>query len=102
MDGPTEVDFVIDTGFAGDLSLPASLAFRLHGSRLRNVLRRMADGRLVECPAFKLNVRWNESDRVVDVIVLAGPPLLGTDFFEGCIMHTEMWQGGSVELELPE
>ena len=101
IDGPARIEFIVDTGFEGYLTVPASLAFRLSAGPYRDTIRSMADGSDLECPAFDLSFTWNGEERVVEVIILAGKPLLGTELLEGCSLHVDIWHGGPVEIEMP-
>ncbi|HZP83346.1 MAG TPA: hypothetical protein VFB21_17010 [Chthonomonadaceae bacterium] len=72
------VDFVVDTGFNGYLALPQrridDLGLLVSGSD--NVL--LADGSIAASLLYDAVVLWDGQERTVNVIELAGDPLIGT------------------------
>ena len=59
--GPVPVEFILDTGFEGDLALPSSLLRQLDVRALFLSLRALGDGTVVECPVYQLEMEWNEA-----------------------------------------
>jgi clan AA aspartic protease len=93
------VEFVIDTGFEGDLALPAELARRLCGPVVGARRRMLADGRRVDVQVHEIELPWQDEDRLTEVLVLEGTPLLGTVLLEGHHLHVEVEEGGEVLIE---
>lgn len=100
--GPIAVEFIVDTGFDGDLSLPSTLLGQLDVQPLFLSLRAFGDGSLRECPVYRLDWEWNGEPRTVEILVLEHNPLLGTTLLDGCQLHVEMMEGGEVLIELPD
>jgi predicted aspartyl protease len=49
--GPVKVEFIVDTGFDGYLTLPPSVLRRLHATPLFETVRALGDGTLREFSA---------------------------------------------------
>ncbi len=64
--------------------------------------RRFADGDIRECAWFDLELEWNEEVRLVEVLVLDGDPLIGTQILGGCSLFAELFDGGEVHIELSD
>lgn len=91
------IEFVVDTGFEGDLTLPAKEARRL-GERLTDFTdRRLADGSVIFCPVY--SIEMDERDEIIEVLILPGEPLMGTNFLKNQHLHIEMTEGGAVYAE---
>lgn len=99
INGPVVVEFVIDTGFEGDLCLPGFLARQLDAAFSGSRTRLMADGRPVQCPVYEFPFDWNDGIRLIEVIVLEGRPLLGTTFMAEQLLQVEITEGGEAALE---
>ena len=98
---PLSVEFIVDTGFEGEMTLPGALLRRLDAQPLFLSLRRLADGTERECPVHRIPLDWNEEARTVEVLVLENNPLIGTLLLEGGRLDIEMEEGGEVVIELP-
>jgi clan AA aspartic protease len=96
------VEFVLDTGFDGDLTLPSRLVRLLQTAPLFTSLLSLADGSIGDFPVHELVLEWNGTDRPVEVLVLEGSPLLGTLLLDGCQVHLDMVEGGEVVVDLPD
>jgi predicted aspartyl protease len=59
--GSIAVEFILDTGFEGDLSLPSNILRQLAAQPLFLSVRAMGDGSLRECPVYHLAWQWNEN-----------------------------------------
>lgn len=94
-----EVEFIVDTGFAGDLSLPTDLANRLAGVSTGPTERRLATGQHFLCSSLNILLDWNDDLRPTEVLVLEGEPLLGTVLIREYLLQSEMTEGGEVSVE---
>ena len=52
--GEIEVEFIIDTGFAGDLALPSNTARQLNGLSAGPQERRLATGQIFYCDSYEI------------------------------------------------
>ena len=97
--GPLLVEFIVDTGFDGDLALPQSLINRLKAivSDAHDV--RLADGSQQERTYYEIELEWQEESRLTEVLVLDFHPLLGVGLLEGNLLQAEMQTGGEVSME---
>lgn len=93
------VEFVVDTGYAGDLSLPESIANNLDAAPAGTRYWSLADGSLIQCSVLQVFLAEDEQERFVQVVVLPGNPLLGTDFLREQLLQIEMTEGGEVTAE---
>jgi clan AA aspartic protease len=100
--GSIAVEFILDTGFEGDLSLPSNILRQLDTHLLFLSLRAMGDGSLRECPGYHLAWQWNDEPRTVEILALEHNPLLGTMLLESCHLDVDMAEGGEVVIELPD
>lgn len=99
VDGPVDVEFLVDTGFDGDLSLPPPLLARIDGPVVSYARVVMADGSRRRIPAYEVEVEWDGERRVVEAVALDGQPLLGVVLMGGCNLQVEMFEGGEVSIE---
>ena len=76
-EGPLTVDFIADTGFEGDLTLPGHLARRLGREPSGFRRRALADGSVGIVPFYEVRLEWGDAARVAEVLLLEGQPLLG-------------------------
>lgn len=94
--GPIAVDFVLDTGFSGYLTLPESVLHRLGAIASARVRSRLADGSVRPATAFTVALDWDGEIRQVEAIAYENNPLLGTSAIDGCHIDMEAWEGGEV------
>lgn len=93
------VEFIIDTGFDGELALPAALATQLEILSASNRPVRLADGTLRHRPYYELLLDWEEEPRRTEVLVIEGNPLLGVELLSGSLLQIEVVDGGEVSIE---
>jgi clan AA aspartic protease len=93
------VEFIVDTGFEGDLALPATVLQRLDAQPLFRSLRSLADGTIRECPVYQVVLEWSGDERPTQVLGLEHNPLLGVLLLEGCHLDVEFVEGAEVLIE---
>ena len=94
-----EMEFVVDTGFSGELTLPESLIRELRLTLYRNRRVRIADNHLIDIPSYHGLVQWH--GRVLPVLVYQSEnprPLLGAAMLENCRLTVDMREGGPVTI----
>jgi len=101
LDGPVEVEFIIDTGFDGALTLPSQIVRQLDAQPFSPQTHLLADGSERSSLVYRLTLAWNGEPREVEALVLENRPLIGTLFLDGCHLDIEMFEGGEVVIELP-
>ena len=97
--GSVTVEFVIDTGFDGELALPASLLVRINSAFIGERYVYMADMSLRLVKHYRAMLDWQDEERVVEIMELDGRPLVGTLFLRGNLIQIEMEDGGEVLIE---
>ena len=77
------IDFVVDTGFNGYLTLPSPAVAALKLPLESTIVARLADGSESEIPVYLAEIRWNEQVQFVTVLATGTKPLLGTSLLQG-------------------
>ncbi len=92
------LDFVVDTGFTGYLSLPLRAVDAMQLPYLEDIPATLADDTDVNMAVHLGRIRWNGGER--DVRILAGVrrPLLGTALLAGHEMLAQFQDGGTLTL----
>lgn len=97
--GELSIEFIVDTGFEGQLALPQAVLRELEAVSLGNRPVAFADGATYPCQFFQIMLDWEEELRPVEIIVLEGKPLLGVELMEESLLQVEMTTGGQVSIE---
>jgi predicted aspartyl protease len=99
--GPAHpLEFIIDTGFEGQLSLPALVVTAMGMPFVQQILTRQADGNVVPAPAHRAVVEWDGAIRIVDVVASSGGlALLGMDMLRNHDLRARCQVGGLIEIE---
>jgi clan AA aspartic protease len=96
--GEVAIEFVIDTGFSGYLTLPPDAVAVLGLPFEQSIPARLADGASVMMPTYTAVVVWDGVERVVEVLATGRQPLLGTALLDANDVHMEFKDGGQVEV----
>ena len=99
LDGPQEIEFVIDTGFDGEISLPEALVRRLNTTILETRFVQLAGGFHQRYYSYEMALDWNGEQQLVEVLTLDGNPLLGNGLWQSMLLQAENSEGGEVSLE---
>lgn len=94
-----EVEFILDTAFDGELSIPPDIAMEL-GLRpvgYRSML--LADGTLRRSQYYRTLVEWDDETRQTEIVLLDSNPLLGVELLKDLLIRIEMAEQGEVRLE---
>ena len=95
-----DVEFVIDTGFTGFLTLPPQdvaalgLPFAYHTSA------HLADHSEIRLPVHEGTILWNGSELNVNVLATGERPLLGTALLKGHELVVQFADSGLVTIEV--
>ena len=92
------IEAMVDSGFAGSLSLKPDLVDSLWLRRIRTERAYLADGSSVECDVYRLDVHWQGDIRSVEVVSLNGPALIGMGLFRGSELRMIVKDAGVVEI----
>ena len=101
---PSEtIDFTIDTGFSGELTLPQDVIERLKLLRDEDgVPYVLADGTLRVMPRYIGRAQWHGQIRDVNIIDNGSEALLGMQLLAGSNLNFDAAPGGAVIItELP-
>jgi clan AA aspartic protease len=93
------IDFVVDTGFNGYLTLPSPAVAALKLPLESTIVARLADGSESEIPIYLAEIRWNEQVQFVTVLATGTKPLLGTSLLQGFRLTIEFSADGIVQVE---
>jgi clan AA aspartic protease len=95
------IEFVLDTGFEGDLTLPPAAVAALALPFRQDIIARLADGSPVRVDVYRATIVWDGADRNVTVLALGGRPLLGTALLDGSETCIQFADGGLVRIDPP-
>ncbi len=99
MNGPVEVNFIVDTGFNGDVALPENLMSQLGLVPTAAHYVELAGGFRQRCFSYEMMLEWEGDERLVEVLTLDGNPLIGNGLWQGALLHAENEQGGEVSFQ---
>ena len=97
--GPVFIEFIVDTGFDGELALPSSLVRQLEADYQGDKPIMLADSFARSQPSFEVALDWEEESRPTEILVLEGAALLGSVLLAGSLLQAEMTDGGEVSIE---
>jgi clan AA aspartic protease len=92
------IEFVIDTGFAGHLTLPAMAVQALQLPSRSEITATLADDSVISVNVYTARIVWNAVERTVDVLATGARPLLGTLLLDGHELTVHFTEGGLVSL----
>jgi clan AA aspartic protease len=92
------IDFVLDTGFEGGLTLPPPAIAALGLPSYSQLSAKLADGSSISVDAHTAEIVWD--GQVIQVVVLAmsGRPLLGTALLSGYNLSVDFVDNGALVL----
>jgi clan AA aspartic protease len=92
------IEFVIDTGFAGALTLPAPAITALGLPFFQQIDASLADDASIKADAHLATIVWDGVETDVAVLAMGRRPLLGTALLAGYRLTADFQDGGSVSL----
>jgi len=96
---PLSLEFVVDTGFNGEIALPEYLIGQLGASPSGTQYLELAGGFRQPSYAYELSLEWDGEERAVEVLALDGNPLIGNDLWKDLSLQVENIDGGDVLFE---
>jgi clan AA aspartic protease len=93
------VDAIIDTGFDGFLTLPASFVSDLALQFAGATKAALGDGSEVPLDAFEAVVAWDNDERSVVTLATTGEPLVGMAMLSGYRVALDVVEGGRVAIQ---
>jgi clan AA aspartic protease len=97
--GQLRVEFLVDTGFEGELSLPSNLAAELDAITIGQRPIQVADGTRSYRPLLQIEAEWTDEPRSIEVLIIENEPLLGIEMLADNLITIEMTDGGEVAVE---
>lgn len=91
--------FLLDTGFAGYLTLPPEVIRHLDLIPAGRATGELANGAQFEFNSYFATVSWHGRPRLVLALEANGVPLLGTSLLWGSRVTLEMQAGGVVTID---
>ncbi len=97
--GDVEIECIVDTGFEGSLTLPASVVAILGLPFVTDLNTTLASDEAFVVPVHRASIRWD--GRVVNVAILplGRQPLLGTALLADHRLEVEFIDGGMVAID---
>jgi clan AA aspartic protease len=95
-DTTLEIEFVVDTGFEGFLTLPPNVVQALDLPFIAKIQANLADNSKAVTNAHAIKIIWNGAERDVIVLAMGRRPLVGTALFEDQHLSIDFYEGGIV------
>jgi clan AA aspartic protease len=93
------IEFVLDTGFMGFLTLPPAAVARMSLPFRFRLPAGLADGSRITVAVHVATIVWHGAERRIDVIATGKQPLLGTSLLDGNDLAVRFADGGAVTIE---
>lgn len=94
-----EIEFVVDTGFEGTLTLPVSAVAAMGLPFYQRIRANLADDSLCMVDVHRARIRWDGQEAEVAVLAMGQRPLLGTMLLDGHDLSIHFVDGGNVSLQ---
>jgi clan AA aspartic protease len=94
-----KIEFVVDTGFTGHLTLPEAAADLLGLEFDQMIEATLADDSRIDVPAYEAIIFWGGDERRVRVLATGDRPLLGTALLAGSSLYAEFTEEGPLEIK---
>jgi clan AA aspartic protease len=96
--GDRAIECVVDTGFQGELALPAATVTTL-GLRPRgHTWAKLADDSHASIPIHTATIFWDDQEVRVTVMSMGSRPLLGTELLQGFNLSADFEEDGQLAL----
>jgi clan AA aspartic protease len=93
------LEFVVDTGFTGELMLSEAAVSALGLRWIRTITANLADDSEIDIDQYAANVLWHGEEITVSVLAAGKRPLLGTTLLAGSSLYAEFVDAGEVRIE---
>lgn len=94
-----QIEFVIDTGFEGALTLPPAAITALGLPYLIQINANLANNSSVVADVFQATIVWDGAERDVAVLAMGRRPLVGTALLDGFNLNADFEDGGLLTLQ---
>jgi clan AA aspartic protease len=93
------IEFVVDTGFVGFLTLPPTAVTALGLPFLHDTPANLADDSEVQLPVHVATIIWQGTERRVRLLATGKRPLLGMALLDGQELVVQCTDGGLVTVD---
>jgi clan AA aspartic protease len=93
------VEFRLDTGFSGSLTLPPDACVVLKLPFLYRQPARVAGGSQAILDVYEAKLLWDGAERTIEVLAISGPPLIGMGTLAGNTVRIDVTEGGTISVE---
>jgi clan AA aspartic protease len=93
------IEFMIDTGFSGFLSLPPATIVTLQLPLLNRMRAEIADGSSIWVPVYRATILWNGAEIETRVLAMGRRPLLGTGLLSDHELVAQFRDGGALTVD---
>lgn len=94
-----EIEYIIDTGFVGYLTLPISAVSAMALPFIRRMPANLADDSTILVAVHIAYIIWNGEERKIEVLATGKRPLLGTLLLHGSNLNVQFAEGGVIHVE---
>jgi clan AA aspartic protease len=94
-----EIECVVDTEFAGALTLPPDVVADLELPFIISMKANLADDSNVMTPIHQATILWHGLERDIAVLAMGRRPLLGTALLEDSNLNIDFYEGGVVVVD---
>ena len=95
---PRPIEVALDTGFNGQIALPAVTIQRLELSEESSRLAITATGDRVRLTTYYSTMMWHGEPRIIEVVEADSEPLLGMELLLGNRVTLDVLEGGPVTI----
>lgn len=93
------VDFVLDAGFTGTITLPEAMCIALKLPVKRSQSAGLADGSHIVLDVYEAQLLWDGAEQQVEVLAMDSAPLLGMTALEGYDVRLQVVDNGLLTVE---
>ena len=94
------IDFAIDTGFTGYMSLPAATISKLGLARTQKRNVQLADGSVIALDVYTATLIWDSQSRMIEVYACNSAPVIGMKMLIGYEVKNRVIAGGPVWIDV--
>jgi len=91
-----EIECVMDTGFAGFLTLPPAVVTELQLPYVAPIDASLADNSRIVANVHQVIILWNSVERLIPVLAMSHRPLIGTALLEDYHLSIDFCEGGTI------
>lgn len=92
------IEFVVDTGYEGALTLPAQVVATLNLPFYQRISANLADDSSRNVDVHRATILWHDQTLNVAVLAMGQRPLLGTSLLNGSDLHVHFEDAGPLTI----